>query len=107
MSHQTLQQTVKKRTNVTITASLLSEAKASGINLSALLEDALQEKLRASRRERFLQENQAAFAPLIMLLSKKPGCFLMMKVLFDGSVRYLSQQRKRPGALSLFYGSSA
>lgn len=62
MSHQTLQQTVKKRTNVTITASLLSEAKANGINLSALLEDALQEKLRASRRERFLQENQAAFA---------------------------------------------
>ncbi|AVZ00376.1 acetoacetyl-CoA synthase (plasmid) [Lelliottia sp. WB101] len=54
--------TAKKRTNVTINAGLFDEAKESGINLSALLEAALQEKLKQSRRERYLKENQAAFA---------------------------------------------
>ncbi|MEG5888171.1 type II toxin-antitoxin system CcdA family antitoxin [Enterobacter ludwigii] len=62
MPRQMLHQATKKRTNVTITASLLDEAKESGINLSAVLETALQEKLKQSKRERFLQENQAAFA---------------------------------------------
>ncbi|EHF4936984.1 type II toxin-antitoxin system CcdA family antitoxin [Enterobacter hormaechei] len=62
MSRQMQHQTIKKRTNVTITASLLNEAKESGINLSAVLEAALHEKLKQSKRERFLLENQAAFA---------------------------------------------
>ncbi|NUU66481.1 type II toxin-antitoxin system CcdA family antitoxin [Enterobacteriaceae bacterium BIT-l23] len=53
--------TDKKRTNVTIRADLLQEARACGINLSALLEHSLQEKLKEARRVRYLEENQAAF----------------------------------------------
>lgn len=52
----------KKRTNVTISQSLLQEARENGINLSALLERALDDELRLSRKKRYLEENKAAFA---------------------------------------------
>lgn len=52
----------KKRTNVTISQSLLQEARENGINLSALLEHALNNELRQSRKKRYLDENKAAFA---------------------------------------------
>jgi antitoxin CcdA len=52
----------KKAVNLTVAATLLEEARAQGINLSALLEDALAEALRRSRRERWLRENAAGMA---------------------------------------------
>ncbi|EMF0790039.1 type II toxin-antitoxin system CcdA family antitoxin [Klebsiella aerogenes] len=52
----------KKRTNVTISQSLLLEARENGINLSAFLEHALNDELRRSRKKRYLEENKAAFA---------------------------------------------
>lgn len=51
----------KKRTNVTVNAELLAEARACGINLSALLEQSLEDTLRTQRRARYLRENQVAF----------------------------------------------
>lgn len=62
--------TTKKRTNVTINACLFDEAKENGINLSALLEAALQEALKHSRRERYLLENQAAFVSHTVFIEK-------------------------------------
>lgn len=52
----------KKRTNVTISQSLLEEAKENRVNLSALLEHALNDELRQRRKKRYLDENKAAFA---------------------------------------------
>lgn len=52
----------KKRTNVTISQSLLQEARENGINLSAFLEHALNDELRRNRKKRYLDENKAAFA---------------------------------------------
>ncbi|HDS4948397.1 TPA: type II toxin-antitoxin system CcdA family antitoxin [Klebsiella aerogenes] len=52
----------KKRTNVTISQSLLQEAKENGLNISALLELALDDALRQIRKNRYLLENKAAFA---------------------------------------------
>ncbi|MEQ4763446.1 type II toxin-antitoxin system CcdA family antitoxin [Klebsiella aerogenes] len=52
----------KKRTNVTISQSLLQEAKENGLNISALLELALDDALRQIRKNRYLRENKAAFA---------------------------------------------
>jgi antitoxin CcdA len=52
----------KKAVNLTVAATLLEEARAQGVNLSALLEDALAEALRRSRRERWLHENAAGMA---------------------------------------------
>lgn len=47
----------KKAVNLSIDASLLSEARDQDINLSATLERALEEALRQARRERWLSEN--------------------------------------------------
>lgn len=48
----------KKATNVTIREELLSEAKEIGLNLSQTLEEALEEKLRLSRRDAWVAENR-------------------------------------------------
>jgi antitoxin CcdA len=45
---------------VSVSADLLREAKALGINLSRVLEKGLEEKVRAARRERWLAENREA-----------------------------------------------
>ena len=47
----------KKRTNVTLSAYLLEQAKAFGINLSATFDKALGEAVKEKQRTRFLEEN--------------------------------------------------
>ncbi|MFD3240046.1 type II toxin-antitoxin system CcdA family antitoxin [Rahnella perminowiae] len=50
----------KKRTNVTLSADLLEQAKAFGINLSATFDKALGEAVKEKQRALFLEENQQA-----------------------------------------------
>lgn len=50
----------KRPTNVSINASLLREAKDLGINLSATLENALDEEVRKRRRAQWLEDNADA-----------------------------------------------
>ncbi|MDO9063806.1 MAG: type II toxin-antitoxin system CcdA family antitoxin [Sulfuricella sp.] len=50
----------KKPTNLSINSDLLRQAKACHINLSQTLEQRLAELVRESRRQEWLQENQAA-----------------------------------------------
>ncbi len=50
----------KKPTNVTVNGDLLKLAKACGINVSATLEQALVEQVKAASREQWLHENQEA-----------------------------------------------
>ena len=50
----------KRAVNLSVDAQLLDEAKAAGTNLSALLEKALSDELRAHRRARWLHDNHAA-----------------------------------------------
>ena len=51
---------VKKRTNVTLNAGLLEQAKALGINLSATFDLALKDAVREQQRKQFMEENQQA-----------------------------------------------
>ena len=50
----------KARTNVSIDAALLSEARALGINLSATLEDRLRGLVKQAREARWRAENEGA-----------------------------------------------
>ncbi|MFO8043025.1 MAG: type II toxin-antitoxin system CcdA family antitoxin [Alkalispirochaeta sp.] len=50
----------KQRTNVSIDAQLLEDARSRGIKLSPLLEEAIREKLRQEREEQWRQENREA-----------------------------------------------
>ena len=50
----------KRATNVSINQGLLDAAKALEINLSATLERALEQEVRARRRQRWLEENREA-----------------------------------------------
>jgi len=50
----------KKRTNVTLSADLLEQAKAFGINLSATFDKALGEAVKEKQRKQFIEENQQA-----------------------------------------------
>jgi len=50
----------KRAVNLSIDADLLDEAKAAGTNLSAVLEQALKDELRARRREQWLAANRVA-----------------------------------------------
>lgn len=50
----------KKRTNLSIQATLLSEAKELGVNISASAENGLKEAIAQEKRKRWLQENQSA-----------------------------------------------
>jgi antitoxin CcdA len=50
---------VKKAVNLSIDAELLAKAKAARLNLSALLEEALSEQVRAEQEKRWRQENKA------------------------------------------------
>ena len=54
--------TPKKPANLSINSDLLNEAKALKINLSATLESALLNELKAARREKWLAENKEAIA---------------------------------------------
>ena len=50
----------KKATNLTVNSDLLAQAKSLGINISALLERALSEQVRALKSEAWLRENREA-----------------------------------------------
>ncbi|MGP9434487.1 type II toxin-antitoxin system CcdA family antitoxin [Ewingella sp. AOP8-B2-18] len=52
--------TAKRRTNVTLNAELLEQAKALGINLSATFDKALKEAVREQQRKQFMEDNQQA-----------------------------------------------
>jgi antitoxin CcdA len=52
----------KQATNLSINRDLLNAAREAGINLSAVLEEALREKVAVARRERWKQENAEAIA---------------------------------------------
>jgi antitoxin CcdA len=54
--------TDKKAVNLTIAARLVEAARAADINLSATLEQALEDALRQAQRERWLEENAAGIA---------------------------------------------
>lgn len=62
MNHAYNTQAPKKPTNVSINSDLLEKAKGLNINLSATLEHALAEQLRAAQRAQWLQENADAIA---------------------------------------------
>lgn len=55
-------QAPKKPTNLSVNSDLLNKARALDINLSATLEQALAETLRARQREVWLAENREAIA---------------------------------------------
>lgn len=50
----------KKPTNLTVNADLLSQAKALNINISSILEAALIETLKKSKRDEWLKENEGS-----------------------------------------------
>jgi antitoxin CcdA len=52
--------TAKKAVNLSIDAELVAEAKATGTNMSALLEKALREELRERRWQKWREENREA-----------------------------------------------
>ncbi len=54
----------KKSTNISLDAALVEEAKALNINLSAALNSALENVVRAQRQARWREENQAAIAAM-------------------------------------------
>ena len=49
----------KRAVNVSINGDLLQRARTGGLNLSSILEAALEQKLRQQARERWLTENRA------------------------------------------------
>lgn len=60
--------TTKKSVNVSLAQELLDEARKQNINLSALLTEALLEKLRENQRHTWLQENQQSIDALNQLV---------------------------------------
>ena len=60
MSHVFDPKAPKKPTNVSINSDLLEKAKGLNINLSAALEEALTEQVRAERRKQWQKENAGA-----------------------------------------------
>ncbi|HMN44107.1 MAG TPA: type II toxin-antitoxin system CcdA family antitoxin [Povalibacter sp.] len=50
----------RQATNLSINRDLLNAARESGVNLSAVLEEALEEKVAAARREKWIRENAEA-----------------------------------------------
>ena len=60
MSYAYDTQAPKRPTNVSINSDLLAKAKGFNINLSATLEHALAEQLRAEQRAQWLRENAGA-----------------------------------------------
>lgn len=52
----------KQATNLSIDRDLLNAAREAGVNLSAALEEALREKVAATRREQWRRENAEAIA---------------------------------------------
>lgn len=62
--------TRKKAVNLSIDTRLADEAKAAGLNLSALLESALADALRKHRAAQWLAENKTALASVDAYIEK-------------------------------------
>lgn len=52
----------KRKTSLTLDAQALDDARALGVNVSAVAEDALRRAVAEARRQRWLEENAEAFA---------------------------------------------
>ncbi|SEN81691.1 Post-segregation antitoxin (ccd killing mechanism protein) encoded by the F plasmid [Loktanella fryxellensis] len=52
----------RRKTSLTLDATLLDDAKALGLNVSAVADDALRSAVAAARHDAWLHENEAAFA---------------------------------------------
>lgn len=52
----------KQAANLSVNRDLLNAARESGVNLSAVLEEALAEKVAAAKREYWVRENSGAIA---------------------------------------------
>lgn len=79
MNHFYNTQAPKKPTNVSINSDLLDKARGLNINLSATLEQALAEQLRAEHRVQWLNENADAI--------KAYNLFVELNGTFSDSVR--------------------
>lgn len=64
-------QTAKRAVNVSVNGALLQRAKALKINLSATLESALADEVRARERDLWRSENQSAIAAYNRLVEKQ------------------------------------
>lgn len=64
-------QTPKRATNVSVNGALLDKAKALKINLSATLESALSEVVRARERDLWRRENKSAIDAYNRLVEKQ------------------------------------
>lgn len=64
----------KKATNLSINKELLAEARSLNINLSATLEQALKQKVRQAKREKWLEDNRGAIEACNEL-TEKEGLF--------------------------------
>lgn len=64
----------KKATNLSINSDLLAKSRALDINLSATLEQALQQQLAQSRATQWTQENKGAIAVYNSFVEEN-GCF--------------------------------
>ncbi|PSJ39428.1 type II toxin-antitoxin system CcdA family antitoxin [Allosphingosinicella deserti] len=62
----------KRPTNVSLSVSLLEEAKALGVNVSQACERGLAEEVRATRARKWLEGNQAALASLNRFVDASP-----------------------------------
>ena len=60
----------KKPTNLSINSYLLSKARKNKINLSATLENALEQELRKRERDKWLKENKNAIESLNKLVEE-------------------------------------
>jgi len=70
MQSSTIQNPPKKATNLSINRELLAQAKALNINLSATLEQALEDKVRQAQREQWLKSNKDALEACNQLADK-------------------------------------
>lgn len=64
----------KKPTNLSINSDLLAKSRKMEINLSALLEAALTEKLKQAENEKWLARNKLAIAAYNKMVDEQ-GCF--------------------------------
>ena len=64
MSNAQLKRGPKRPTNLSVDPDLLKRAKALGINVSAVLDDSLRERIRQEEERRWLEDNKEAFEAL-------------------------------------------
>lgn len=62
MRHERIRAGVKRPTNVTLDATLVDDARALGVNVSAACERGLRDELRTAREQAWLEENRDAIA---------------------------------------------